>query len=106
MKKTVSSLIALLLVLALFPVSAQAVQSRAGSILDGETGLVDTSKPGDLDLSGGVDNKDVEYLLWHTLFPNDYMLFGDADLDGDGFVDNKDVEFLLWHTLFPDDYPL
>ena len=29
---------------------------------------------GDLDFNGTIDNQDVEYLLWHTLFPNDYPL--------------------------------
>lgn len=64
------------------------------------------SVTGDLDGSGDVDNKDVEYLLWHTLFPDDYPLSVDADFDGSGAVNNKDVEYLLWHTLFPEDYPL
>lgn len=61
---------------------------------------------GDMDQSGIVDNKDVETLLWHTLFPEDYPINGNADFDGNGVVDNKDVETLLWHTLFPEDYPL
>lgn len=61
---------------------------------------------GDLNDDGSVDNLDVEYLLWHTLFPDDYTLNQDGDFTGDGSVDNLDVEYLLWHTLFPDDYPL
>lgn len=62
--------------------------------------------PGDLDGIEGVDNRDVAYLLWYTLFPEDYPLPQAADFDGNGSVDNKDVEYLLWHTLFPKDYPL
>ena len=62
--------------------------------------------PGDLDGVEGVDNKDVEYLLWYTLFPEDYPLPQNADFNDDGYVDNLDVEYLLWHTLFPEDYPL
>jgi hypothetical protein len=62
--------------------------------------------PGDLDGIEGVDNRDVEYLLWYTLFPEDYPLPQAADFDGNGSIDNKDVEYLLWHTLFPADYPL
>ena len=62
--------------------------------------------PGDLDGNGSIDNQDVEFLLWHTLFPEDYALTADADFDQNGSVDNQDVEFLLWHTLFPEDYPL
>ena len=61
---------------------------------------------GDFDDNDSINNKDVEYLLWHTLFPEDYPLPGSGDLDGDGKVTNKDVEYLLWHTLFPTDYPL
>ena len=63
-------------------------------------------KPGDLEVDGFVDNKDVEYLLWHTLYPEDYPLPYSGDFDGSNFVDNKDVEYLLWHTLFPEDYPI
>ena len=61
---------------------------------------------GDLNGDGFVDNRDVEYLLWHTLFPEDFALDQDGDFEGDGSVDNRDVEYLLWHTLFPEDYPL
>ena len=61
---------------------------------------------GDVDNDGSVDNRDVEYLLWHTLFPESYILNQNADYTGDGTVDNQDVEYLLWHTLFPGEYPL
>lgn len=61
---------------------------------------------GDINGDGNVDNLDVEYLLWHTLFPEDYPLECDADYNGDLAIDNLDVEYLLWHTLFPEDYPL
>lgn len=61
---------------------------------------------GDLNNDGSVDNKDVEYLLWYTLFPEDYPLNQEVDFNGDGAVDNLDVQYLLWHTLFPEDYPL
>ena len=68
--------------------------------------LADGPLPGDLDANGSIDNQDVEFLLWHTLFPEEYPLAADADFDQNGSVDNQDVEFLLWHTLFPDDYTL
>lgn len=64
------------------------------------------SLPGDIDGDNIVDNRDVEYLLWYTLFPNDYPLTAEADFDGNTVIDNRDVEYLLWHTLFPNDYPL
>lgn len=61
---------------------------------------------GDLNCDGSMDNRDVEYLLWHTLFAEDYPLYQDTDYTNDGNVNNEDVEYLLWHTLFPEDYPL
>ena len=67
---------------------------------------MDDTVSGDIDGDMTVDNKDVEFLLWHTLFPEDYPLPQNADFNGDSAVDNQDVEYLLWHTLFPEDYPL
>lgn len=61
---------------------------------------------GDLDGDCSVDNRDVEYLLWHTLYPEDFPITVAADFNGDNTIDNQDVEYLLWHTLFPEDYPL
>lgn len=61
---------------------------------------------GDMDGNGLVDNKDVEYLLWHTLYPEDFPLPVSGDFDSNNSVDNKDVEYLLWHTLYPEDFPL
>ena len=62
--------------------------------------------PGDYTGDGVITNEDVAYLLWHTLFPGDYPVDGDADFTGDGAVSNEDVCHLLWHTLFPEDYPI
>jgi hypothetical protein len=71
------------------------------------TWIPDTNKiPGDIDGNNCVDNQDVEFLLWFTLFPDDYSISVNADFNGDNTVDNQDVEYLLWHTLFPNDYPL
>lgn len=61
---------------------------------------------GDLNNDGSVNNADVAYLLWYTLFPDDYPISGSADYNGDGSTNNADVAYLLWHTLFPEDYPL
>ena len=61
---------------------------------------------GDVNCDGFVDNLDVEYLLWHTLFPEDNPITVNADYDANGVIDNIDVEYLLWHTLFPEEYPL
>lgn len=71
-----------------------------------KTVVVPKRANGDLNGDQNIDNKDVEYLLWHTLFPGSYPLELFADFNFDGSIDNKDVEYLLWHTLFPDSYPL
>ena len=62
--------------------------------------------PGDLNGDDNVNNEDVAYLLWYTLFPEDYPIDADVDFTGDGNINNEDVAYLLWHTLFPEDYPL
>ena len=61
---------------------------------------------GDFTGDGLVNNEDVAYLLWYTLFPEDYPVNANADFTGDGPVNNEDVAYLLWHTLFPEDYPI
>lgn len=61
---------------------------------------------GDLDHNGVIDDSDVEQLLWHTLFPENYKIHGSADFNHDGAVNDSDVAYLLWHTLFPENYPL
>ena len=71
-----------------------------------KTEVVPKRANGDLNGDQSIDNKDVEYLLWHTLFPDSYPLEIFADFDNNNVIDNKDVEYLLWHTLFPDSYPL
>lgn len=99
MKRTISLLLCMVILtvsLCGFP-----VQADWESDLDHQDGI-----PGDVNLDGAVNNKDVEYLLWYTLFPGDYPVAGDVDFNADGSVSNLDVEYLLWHTLFPGDYPL
>ena len=61
---------------------------------------------GDLNGDGIVTDDDVALLLWHTLFPEDFEILGNADFTGDGLVTDDDVAYLLWHTLFPEDFPL
>ena len=65
-----------------------------------------TNSRGDLNQDGQVNDEDVAYLLWYTLFPDDYPISVDADYTGDGSINNEDVAYLLWYTLFPDDYPI
>ena len=62
--------------------------------------------PGDFDGNGSVTDEDAIYLLWHTLFEEDYPLNQNGDLDGSGTVTDEDAIYLLWHTLFAEDYPL
>ena len=66
----------------------------------------DSAVVGDFSGDGLVNDADVAYLLWHTLFAEEYPISGDADFTGDGVVNSEDVAYLLWHTLFPDAYPL
>ena len=61
---------------------------------------------GDFNGDLAVDDGDVAYLLWHTLFADLYPIVINGDLNGDGFVNDADVAYLLWHTLFPEKYPL
>ena len=61
---------------------------------------------GDFDGDHQVTDADVIYLLWYTVFPEDYPISGHADFDGDNQVTDADVIYLLWHTVFPEDYPL
>ena len=71
-----------------------------GKVRDGST------LTGDFTGDDKVTDADVIYLLWHTVFPEDYPIEGDADFTGDNKVTDADVIYLLWHTVFPEDYPL
>ena len=70
------------------------------------TGCQKELSVGDFDGNGSVTDADVIWLLWHTVFPEDYPLTGSGDFNGDGSVTDADVIYLLWHTVFPEDYPL
>jgi hypothetical protein len=61
---------------------------------------------GDFNGDMKVDYDDVMYLLWHTLFEEDFPIEGRADFNDSGAVDYDDVLYLLWHTLYPEDFPL
>lgn len=61
---------------------------------------------GDVNNDGVVDDTDVEYLLYYTIFPDEWPVNQPVDFNGDGTTDDVDVEHLLYHTIFPEDYPL
>ena len=61
---------------------------------------------GDFTGDDAVNNEDVIYLLWHTMFPESYPVEAPADFTEDGKVNSEDVIYLLWHTMFPESYPL
>ena len=92
----------LLVAILLFSAICVPVSADWESDLDTEgTGIL-----GDFDYSGAIDNRDVEYLLWYTLFPEEYSINQRADFNHDNSIDNLDVECLLWFTLFPEEFPL
>jgi len=61
---------------------------------------------GDVNRDTFVNDRDVIYLLGHTLFPEDFPITGTADMNGDGSINDRDAIYLLGYTLFPEDFPL
>jgi len=76
------------------------------AVLDGSKLKWSDGVLGDFTEDGLVTDADVIYLLWYTVFPEDYPLNGKADFTGDGLITDADVIYLLWYTVFPGDYPL
>lgn len=61
---------------------------------------------GDFDGNGYVTDADAVYLLYYTIFSEDYPINQPADFNGDGYVTDADAVHLLYYTIFPEDYPL
>ena len=93
MKKIVSVLLAVVLVVCLFVMPASADM--------GFTGYGDTN--GD----GYVTSADAIYLLRYTILPDRYPLNGAwFDYNHDGIVTSDDAVYLLYHAMLPEKYPL
>ena len=55
---------------------------------------------GDVDKNGIINDADAIYLIWHTLFPREYLLDENlADFNGDREVTDSDAVALLWFAL-------
>lgn len=61
---------------------------------------------GDLNDDGVVDRDDAIYLLYHSLYPDQYPVDQAVDFDQNGVVDREDAIYLLYHSLYPEQYPL
>jgi len=97
LRRIAGLLLALALLLVCVPVGAP----------EGQAASTGEAIMGDLNDDGLVTDADVIYLLWYTVFPEDYPV-GDkfVDFNNDSLVTDADVIWLLWHTVFPEDYPL
>ena len=97
MKKLLSVILAVMMVMTLVPMSVFSNEAT----LEGEIA-------GDLDLNGDVDANDAILLLQHSLFPELYPIeySGNLDFSGDGYIEAKDAIYLLRHSMFPDLYPI
>ena len=61
---------------------------------------------GDVNGNMIVDSDDAVYLLYSTLYEEDYPRYQNCDFNGSGVVDSDDATYLLYYTLFPKSYPL
>jgi len=97
MKKLLSVILAVMMVMTLVPMSVFSNEAT----LEGEIA-------GDLDHNGDVDANDAILLLQHSLFPELYPIeySGNLDFSGDGYIEAKDAIYLLRHSMFPDLYPI
>lgn len=71
-----------------------------------DTAIIFHQRAGDFTGDGLVTNDDVVFLLWYTLFPEEYPITINGDFNSDNDINNDDVVYLLWHTLYPAEYPL
>ena len=82
----------------------------AGKVVDFMFEILPNEEPeilvGDLDGNGYVTSDDAVYLLYHTLYREEYPVNQDVDFDGNGHVTSDDAIYLLYYTMMPEKYPL
>lgn len=62
---------------------------------------------GDVDQNGTLETADAVYLMYYTLYGEEYFpIYGKCDFDNNGMVDSDDAIYLLYHILFGDEYKL
>lgn len=61
---------------------------------------------GDLTGDDEVSYADVQYFLWHILFPDCFPITGNPDYTRDGEINSMDAAYLLWYLTLPEKYPL
>lgn len=62
---------------------------------------------GDLDGNGKLTDRDAVYLLYHTLYPEDYPVGQNCDFDNNSSIDQDDAIYLLYRVLFGEGlYPI
>ena len=80
------------------------VGTSAAEALEGD---VNDTVQGDLNGDNAVTAQDAVYLMYHTLYSEDYALNQDADFDASGSVDSDDAVYLLYYVLYgAEEYPL
>ena len=66
-----------------------------------------SSRFGDIDKNGVINQDDAVRLLLHALLPEHYPLHGvSGDMDGNSVINQDDAVYLLLHTMDAEKHPL